>query len=108
MFGGFTQQSWSTTVDYKRSEKAFLFQLRPTLKRYSNINGGDAAIQCHGNFGPIFGFAQELIIYPESMDDANSYTEAKGEVYDLPTDELNGGEKYFRVKDYVVLRATNL
>jgi len=107
MFGGFIDVPWTSSAGWSSSTKAFLFRLRPAMKRYYKKNGGNYAIYRHSSYGPIFGNGYDLIIYSNCMDYATSYT-IGGNAYDVPTYELNGGEKYFRVKDYVVLQAESL
>jgi len=107
MFGGFTDQAWSSSSGYSSSTKAFLFQLRPALKRYNKKNGSNNAIYRHSSYGPIFGNGFDLAIFTNCMDYATSYTTG-GNAYDVPTYELNGGERYFRVKDYAVVQAESL
>lgn len=107
MFGGFTDVVWTSSTGYSTSSKAFLFQLRPTLKRYNKKNGSNYAIYRHSSYGPIFGSGHDLLIQSNCMDYATSYTNG-GHAYDVPTYELNGGEKFFRVKDYAVVQAESL
>merc|ERR1712060_728779 len=107
MFGGFIDASWSSSSGYSSSSKAFLFRLRPAMKRYNKKNGSNYAIYRHSSYGPIFGNGHDLAIYSNCRSYATSYT-IGGNAYDVPKYELNGGERYFRVKDYVVLQAENL
>jgi len=107
MFGGFIDQSWSSSSGYSSSSKAFLFQLRPTLKRYNKKNGSNYAIYRHSSYGPTFGNGFDLLITSNCMDYATSYTTGQN-AYDVPTYELNGGEKFFRVNDYAVVQAESL
>jgi len=107
MFGGFTDAAWSSSTGYSSSTKAFLFRLRPAMKRYNKKNGSNYAIYRHKSYGPIFGNGHDLAIYSNCMDYATSFT-IGGNAYDVPAYELNGGERYFRVKDYVVLQAESL
>jgi len=107
MFGGFIDVSWSSSSGWSSSSKAFLFRLRPAMKRYNKKNGSNYAIYRHSSYGPIFGNGHDLAIYSNCRSYATSYT-IGGNAYDVPTYELNGGERYFRVKDYVVLQAESL
>jgi len=107
IFGGFTDAAWSSSSGYSTSTKAFLFRLRPSMKRYYKKNGNNNAIYRHSSYGPIFGNGHDLAIYSNCMDYATSYT-AGGSAYDVPAYELNDGEKYFRVRDYAVLKAKSL
>ena len=107
MFGGFIDASWTSSSGYSSSSRAFLFQLRPAMKRYNKKNGSNYGIYRHSSYGPTFGSGHDLHISSNCMDYATSYTTG-GNAYDVPTYELNGGEKFFRVKDYVVVQAESL
>jgi len=107
MFGGYIDASWTSSSGYSSSSTAFLFRLRPAMKRYNKKNGSSNAIYRHSSYGPIFGNGHDLAIYSNCMDYATSYT-LGGNAYDVPTYELNDGERYFRVRDYVVLQAESL
>jgi len=108
MFGGYTVESWSSSTSYASDSNAFLFQLRPAVKRYNKKNGSSYAIYRHKSYGPIFGNGNDLMIAPNCRYYTTSYTHGQ-HAYDVPTyAELNGGEPYFRVKDYVVVQAESL
>jgi len=108
MFGGFTDVSWSSSTGWSSSYNAFLFQLRPAMKRYSKKSGSSNAIYRHKSYGPIFGSGHDLMISSNCMAFTTSLTNG-GHAYDVPFyHELNGGEQWFRVKDYVVLQAESL
>merc|ERR1712060_944334 len=107
MFGGFIDASWTSSSGYSSSSRAFLFQLRPAMKRYNKKNGSNYGIYRHSSYGPTFGSGHDLHIFSNCMDYATSYTTG-GNAYDVPTYELNGGERFFRVKDYVVVQAESL
>merc|ERR1719382_1895351 len=49
VFGGFSDVSWSSSSGYSTSTKSFLFQLRPSMKRYSKKNGSSYAIYRHSS-----------------------------------------------------------
>jgi len=107
MFGGFIDVSWSSSSGWSSSSKAFLFRLRPAMKRYNKRNGSNNAIYRHSSYGPLFGNGNDLNIASNCMDYATSYV-IGGNAYDGPAYELNDGERYFRVKDYVVVQAESL
>jgi len=106
VFGGFADQAWSSG-GYSTSTISFLFQLRPAMKRYNKKNGGSYSTYRHSSYGPIFGNGHDLLITSNCLFYATSYN-IGGNAYDVPTYALNGGEKFFRVQDYVVLQAEAL
>jgi len=107
MFGGYTYANWSSSAGYSVSTGAFLFRLRPSKRRYDQRNTSTAyAIHCHSNQGPVFGNGHTLFIN-NCMDVATCYVKNTG--YNISSNyELNGGEQYFRIKDYAVLQARAL
>jgi hypothetical protein len=108
MFGGFTDQAWSSSAGYSSSTTAFLFQLRPDMKRYNKHSSSSSnAIYRNSGYGPTFGGGHDLHISSSCTSVTTSYTNG-GNAYDLPNYELNGGERNFRVKDYVVVQAESL
>jgi hypothetical protein len=107
VFGGFTDATWTSSTGYSSSDLAFLFRLRPTIKRYHKKNGSNNAIYRHSSYGPTFGNGHDLMIANNCDDYATSQT-LGGYAYDLPGYELNDGERYFRVRDYVVLQAKSM
>merc|ERR1712060_415954 len=104
VFGGFTYVSWGTG-GYSSNSISFLFKLRPTMKRYS-IKRTNYATYRHGSNGPTYGGGHDLFISTNCLYYATSYT--NGHSYDLKGNELNGGERHFRVQDYAVLQAEGL
>jgi len=106
VFGGFADQPWSSG-GWSSSSISFLFQLRPAMKRYNKKNGNNYSTYRHSSYGPVFGNGHDLFIATNCLYYATSYN-IGGNAYDFPTYELNGGEKYFRVEDYVVLQAETL
>jgi len=107
VFGGFTDAAWSSSTGYSSSDLAFLFRLRPSIKRYHKKNGNNNAIYRNSGYGPTFGNGHDLMIATNCDDYATSST-LGGYAYDLPGYELNDGERYFRVRDYVVLQAKSM
>jgi len=106
VFGGYTSATWTSSSGYSSSSTAFLFRLRPSMKRY-NIKSGSYSINGHSTYGPRFGCGPDLFIVSGAMSNYNSYTNG-GQTYSFPSNpnyELNDGEKFFRVKDYAVVTA---
>merc|ERR1711920_524363 len=107
VFGGYTDDSWSSSTSYQSSSLSFLFQLRPTMKRYNKKGGSGSATYHNSGYGPTYGNGHDLHISTNCLYYATSYTNG-GYGYDLPNYELNGGERWFRVQDYAVLQAESL
>lgn len=107
LFGGYTYANWSSNAGYSASTGAFLFGLRPFKKRYDQRKSSKAyAIHCDTNHGPVFGNGHTLFIN-NCMESATCYVKNTG--YNVPSNyELNGGEQYFRIKDYAVVQAKAL
>jgi len=107
IFGGFTDVSWqSKHPRYYSSSTSFLFQIRPAMKAFGIKVIKDAV--CHQpNYGPTFGGGHDLYISSNAMSGTSSYV--NGHSYSSPkSDLINKGLKYFKVKDYVVLKAVSL
>jgi len=107
LFGGYTYANWSSSGGYSASTGAFLFRLRPSKKRYNQRDTcKDFAIHRHSDHGPVFGNGHTLFIN-NCMEVATCYVNNTG--YNIPPNyELNGGEQYFRIKDYAVVQAKAL
>jgi hypothetical protein len=53
VFGGFTQQSWSSHFTFKKDEKAFIFSM--DRKQIYRVVQAQNAIYCSSSHGPCFG-----------------------------------------------------
>jgi len=107
LFGGYAATSWSNSGGYTTSPGSFLFQLRPSMKRYNQNNKNSKnAIYSSSSYGPTFGNGHDLYI-TACMQSSTCY--ARRTNYDLPSAyELNDGEMYFRMKDYAVVLAKKI
>jgi len=109
VFGGYTSRSWSnpSSGNYYASSGSFLFRLRPSMERYDLKSGRENyAVYLRKTYGPTFGGGHEIYITDNCRWIANSYSDC-GNTYDVPSRyELTGGNRHFRIKDYVVLLAT--
>jgi len=108
VFGGYTDQSWSSSSGYRSSSISFLFQLRPAMKRYNNKGGNYHATYSNSGYGPTFGGGHDLHISTNCLLYATSYTNGGHSYYISNNYEMNGGERWFRVQDYAVLQAESL
>jgi len=104
VFGGYTSSSWAkSSGGYVSNSGGFLFQLRPSMKRFDvkNSNG----IYRHTNYGPTFGGGFDLFLTSCSSV-ATCYV--RGESYASSGYGLNDGERFFRIKDYAVVQAKSI
>jgi len=105
IFGGYTYTSWASSGNYAASSKAFIFRLRPTMKKFEQRSGREAyAIYRSSSYGPTFGNHDILINDCQSI--AQCYV--SGSTYVDVGYELNDGQMYFRVEDYVVVQAKSI
>jgi len=103
MFGGYTYTSWHSSAGYGASSKGFLFRLRPTIKRYDQRSGKEGyAIYRSSSYGPVFGNYNILINDCYSL--AQCYVSGSN-AYVMSGLELNDGQQYFRMEDYIVVQA---
>jgi len=106
IFGGYTDISWSNKGGSKRSTASFLFQIRPSMIKFSVVSFEHAVVHVSG-YGPTFGGGHDLHISSGATSSFNSYTDKHS--YEMASRyQLNNGNKNFQVKDYVVLKAVPL
>eukprot|EP00823_Brevimastigomonas_motovehiculus_P005905 TRINITY_DN459_c0_g1_i1.p1 TRINITY_DN459_c0_g1~~TRINITY_DN459_c0_g1_i1.p1 ORF type:complete len:502 (+),score=130.37 TRINITY_DN459_c0_g1_i1:47-1552(+) len=74
IFGGYTEQSWSGSGQYKTDYKAWLFSLvnRPSKPAKFNINQSSYAIYASSGYGPTFGSGYNIYV-SSSMTSNNNY-----------------------------------
>jgi len=107
VFGGYTDISWGSSAAWKSSSKSFLFGLRPIMKQYQIKDAERSyAVYHNANRGPHFGRGNDLYISTGATGNSNSFT--KGRTYTVNHHDLSGGAQNFRVKDYVVAKASAL
>jgi len=105
MFGGYTDQSWSSSTSWARDTDAFVFRLRPSLKKYTiSSSNANYAIYRNSGLGPCFG-STAIRIASNCQTNADSYVGAGTYNNFLLTYELNNDHYDFRVKHYVVVQA---
>jgi len=110
IFGGYTDGNWGGSNANVASDASFLFSVRPTLEKYAIVDGREGyAIYSHSSKGPIFGYVNvaDLYIAVGALSNNDSFTD--GYIYAIPSEHyLNDGERYFQLKDLVVLKAIAL
>jgi len=104
LFGGSLHANWSRSAGNSASTGAFLFRLRPSKDRYDQRDHRKAyAIHCQSNGHTLF--------IDNCMPVATCFVKSTGFNFLPFNDELNGlngGEQFFRIKDYAVLQAKPL
>ena len=87
IFGGYSDQPWTTAGQYLRSDHAFLFSLRnpagiaPTKMPLTGSSNGNAIFH-HGSYGPTFGDGHDLQV-PTNSNVSNGCT-SLGNSYRVP------------------------
>jgi hypothetical protein len=73
VFGGYTEQTWNHTVNYKADPNSFIFSLINKLNRQLKIKWlKNYGIFCRSSHGPIFGWGNDLLIADKSNTNTNS------------------------------------
>jgi len=105
IFGGYTLSSWAGTGNYQPSSKAFIFRLRPNMEKFEQRSGREgSAIYRSSSYGPTFGNHDILINDCQHI----AQCSVGGNTYTAARYELNDGQRYFRVEDYVVVQAKDI
>jgi len=105
IFGGYSYTSWASSGNYAASSKGFIFRLRPTMKKFEQRSGRESyAIYRSSSYGPTFGSHDILINDCQYL----AQCHVSGNSYNDVGYELNDGQMYFRVKDYVVVQAKSI
>jgi len=102
VFGGYTDQSWSSSTGHRADTDAFVFRLRPSKMKFM-VSASSYAIYNHASYGPRFG-GVAFRIYSNCQDNADSYVDTY-HYYNLGSYVLNDGHSDFRVKNYAVVQA---
>jgi len=109
IFGGYTDGNWGSS-GHVSSDSSFLFSVRPTLEKYAIVDGRQGyAIYSHSSYGPVFSAknGEDLYIASGALSNSNSHTD--GYAYAIPSRHyLNDGERFFQLKDLVVIKAIAL
>lgn len=99
VFGGYTDVRWGDG-QWVKSSTAFLFQLRPNVRKCAVKVRRHAVFLSSGN-GPTFGGGHDLFI-------SGSGGYVHGQSYACKDNSLNEGKRNFQVKQYIVLKAMDL
>jgi len=108
VFGGYSSVSWQARNNaYSRSSKAFLFRLRPSIKRFdikTTSHSISHSIYDHSPLGPQFG--NDLHIVNEALKSRKSYV--ANVHYHGSGFDINNGVQHFKVQDYAVVKTIPL
>jgi len=105
VFGGYTDSNLWSKSGYSRSSTSFLFQIRPNVRKYA-IKSVEHAVYDLNRYGPTFGGGHDMHISSGALSNKNSYV--NGHSYACKGKNLNGGQMYFQVKQYFVLKAIRI
>jgi len=106
IFGGYNGVSWMSNGGGHESKTAFLYQIRPSMIKFSGKSSTSNVVFYHV-YGPTFGGGHDLYIASGATSNNHSYTSRH--TYGMNSRyQLNNGVRSFQVKDYVVLRAVPL
>jgi len=110
VFGGFTEESWTSIGGYKCAEKAFLFSLHnhgvlgPVKMRLEESEKNHAMMD-RSDYGPSFGGGYDIHVCNQANTNTNSYT-YPGFTYELPPgvhgDTFFTGSRHFRAVEIEV------
>jgi len=103
VFGGYSSVSWTSSTAYVASSTAFLFRLRPSIKRY-NIKSTAYSIYRHSSYGPRFG--DDMYLVNQALRSNKNYV-GNSRYYGSGTD-INNGVNYFKAQDYAVVKTIPL
>eukprot|EP00823_Brevimastigomonas_motovehiculus_P003313 TRINITY_DN1_c0_g1_i4.p1 TRINITY_DN1_c0_g1~~TRINITY_DN1_c0_g1_i4.p1 ORF type:complete len:545 (-),score=172.28 TRINITY_DN1_c0_g1_i4:219-1778(-) len=110
IFGGYTEQSWSSTSNYKVDPKAFIFSMVNRINKpvKYTINNSTYAIYADNSYGPTFGSGFNICVQ-SSMQSTSNYCSANdcyrpesGGTYNY--NDLFGGAYNYSVEDIEVYR----
>lgn len=104
VFGGYTDEDWSSTGQWQDSSSAFLFRLRPSFAQYAITDTRYATYMHYSDH--VFQFGASMCIFNSALSNANSFVGCT--YYDLDCYELNDGERYFQAKEYIAVKVEDL
>jgi len=105
VFGGYSSNSWnSASGSYYTSSTAFLFRLRPSIKRFNILTNGNS-VYPHSSYGPVFG-RQDILLHSGALTTRQNYV--YNQYYDGRNYDINNGVRYFKVQDYAVVKTIPL
>ena len=99
-FGGFTDNAWDQSSNYKHGSNGFIFSLDDKSIYYNKSNQNE--IRCNSGYGPTFGGGHDFYIC-DKCNTSNSSYDNSGNTYDTKGKKyaMAGADSFF-VKDYEV------
>jgi len=105
VFGGYSSVSWtSSSGSYAASSTAFLFRLRPSIKRF-NIKSTAHSIYRNSKYGPTFG-GHDIYLINQALRSNKNYV-SNSHYYGSGRD-INNGVYNFKAQDYAVVKTIPL
>ncbi|XP_060580065.1 interferon-induced protein 44-like [Ruditapes philippinarum] len=74
IYGGYTEKSWSSSGQYVKDDRAFLFRLQQNGKTDPSkfaVKVPDRAIYCNVGYGPVFGGGYDLCTFSGTVTETN-------------------------------------
>ena len=99
-FGGFTDQAWDQSANYKTGSNGFIFSL-DNKEIYYNKNSS-YNIYCHSSYGPTFGNGSDFRLSDNCNQNNNSYNSSDNSYNTYGKKCAMAGTYNFWVKDYEV------
>jgi hypothetical protein len=92
VFGGYTEQTWNHTGNYKADPNSFIFSLINKLNKPIKIKWSqNYGIYCHTSYGPTFGNGHDLHIANQSNTNTSS-SSYLGSSYSYPDFDYESNE----------------
>jgi len=105
VFGGYSSVSWtSSSGSYAASSTAFLFRLRPSIKRF-NIKSTANSIYRNSKSGPTFG-GHDIFLINQALKSNKNYVNNVN--YYGSGRDINNGVHNFKAQDYAVVKTIPL
>ena len=101
-FGGFTDQAWDQSGNYKTGSNGFIFSLN-NKEIYYNKNSS-YNIRCHSSYGPSFGGGYDFYICDNCNTSYSSYNNSDHSYETYGKKCVMAGTYNFYVKDYEVFQ----
>ena len=116
VFGGYSDQSWTSTSNYKTSTNLWIFSLDAKEKYKLKNANSNQGVYCHTSYGPTFGGGHDIYISNNPSSDNSCYSnyghsyESKGLSYSTTQAQSHlAGSYNFKVLEIEVFQlSTNI
>jgi len=102
VFGAYTDWDMSVSTGGFRSASAFLFRLRPSFEQY-HLTSPSAAIRISDD---VLQFGNAIIIRDHPL--SNNKSSVSGAYYSVENFELNNGDEYFQLREFIAVKVEEL